>query len=73
MEAPALADFYATQADAPVGQLPEVIDLTSVSSSSESDEEQPIARRVKVGRRRIYEIVEDSFVASTFPVWPSRV
>eukprot|EP01044_Picomonas_judraskeda_P010476 COSAG03_NODE_1349_length_4278_cov_4.486001_5_plen_173_part_01 len=48
MEAPALANFYdLTQDDAPVGQLPEVINLTSVSSSSESDEEQPIARRVK--------------------------
>ena len=48
MEAPALANFYdLTQDDAPVGQLPEVINLTSVSSSSESDEEQPIPRRVK--------------------------
>ena len=48
MEAPALANFYdLTHDDAPVGQLPEIINLTSVSSSSESDEEQPIPRRVK--------------------------
>ena len=50
MEAPALANFYdLTQDDAPVAQIPEVINLVS------SDEEEPIARRVKrrTGRQQV--------------------
>ena len=52
MEAPTLANFYdLTQDDAPVAQLPEVLNLVS----SSSDEEEPIARRVKrrTGRQQV--------------------
>ena len=51
MEAPALANFYdLTQDDAPLAALPEVINL-----ASSSDEEEPIARRVKrrTGRQQV--------------------
>ena len=42
MEAPALANFYdLTQDDAPVAQLPEVIDLVS----SDEDEPEPPPRK----------------------------
>ena len=50
MEAPALANFYdLTQDDAPVAQIPEVINLAS------SSDEEPIARRVKrrTGRQQV--------------------
>lgn len=52
MEAPTLANFYdLTQDEAPVAQLPEVLNLVS----SSSDEEEPIARRVKqrTGRQQV--------------------
>lgn len=51
MEAPTLANFYdLTQDEAPVAQLPEVLNLVS-----SSDEEEPIARRVKrrTGRQQV--------------------